>query len=94
MLGNWVETHPGWDDRSANIFVVAIITIVAPLVVRCAPSVQRENEPLFHSICDSIINLAKCAMQSDVTLGNLVFEKHLRRNSGNFSGGESPEEIS
>ena len=39
---NQMKTHPGWNDRGANILVVAIITIVAPLVVRCAPPVQRQ----------------------------------------------------
>ena len=42
MVGDWVKTHPGWNDRSADIFVVAIITIVAPFVVRCPLPVLRE----------------------------------------------------
>ena len=42
MLGDWVKTHPGWDDRGADILIVAIITIVAPFVVRSPLPVQRE----------------------------------------------------
>ena len=41
-IGYGVKTHPGWDDRGADILIVAIITIVPDLVVRRPLPVQRQ----------------------------------------------------